>query len=413
MEADLITIGDEILIGQIVDTNSAWMAQKLNDEGINVREITSISDQPEHIIATLTESGKKTSIVLVTGGLGPTKDDRTKSALCTFFGTQLIENKDALDNVIQMLMPRGVVINQLNREQALVPATATVLQNKQGTAPGLWFEHDGTIFVFMPGVPFEMKYLMEHEVLPRIQKLFNTSTIIHRTVLTQGLPESMLAERIAGWEDQLPKSISLAYLPSPQYIRLRLSARGENKEALLQLLEQNIKSLIEIIPDHIFGYEDDTMAGNLGKILKEKGLTVSVAESCTGGNIAHFFTENPGSSEYFKGGVVAYSNELKVKILGVNPEIITAKGAVSKEVVEAMANSARQLLDTDYAIATSGIAGPDGGTPDKPVGTVWIAVATPDSVISKSYNFGNNRERNIIRSSQTALNMLRLMLLKK
>lgn len=413
MEADLITIGDEILIGQIVDTNSAWLAQKLNDEGINVREITSISDQPEHIIATLTESGKKASIVLVTGGLGPTKDDRTKSALCTFFGTQLIENKDALDNVIQVLMPRGVVINQLNREQALVPATATVLQNKQGTAPGLWFEHDGTIFVFMPGVPFEMKYLMENEVLPRIQKLFNTSTIIHRTVLTQGLPESMLAERIAGWEDQLPKSISLAYLPSPQYIRLRLSARGENKEALLQLLEQNIKSLIEIIPDHIFGYEDDTMAGNLGKILKEKGLTVSVAESCTGGNIAHFFTENPGSSEYFKGGIVAYSNELKVKILGVNPELIAAKGAVSKEVVEAMANSARQLLDTDYAIATSGIAGPDGGTPDKPVGAVWIAVATPDSVISKSYNFGNNRERNIIRSSQTALNMLRLMLLKK
>ena len=413
MEADLITIGDEILIGQIVDTNSAWMAQKLNDEGINIREITSISDQPEHIISTLNESGKKASIVLVTGGLGPTKDDRTKSALCTFFGTQLIENKDALNNMIQVLMPRGVVINQLNREQALVPATATVLQNKQGTAPGLWFEHDGTIFVFMPGVPFEMKYLMENEVLPRIQKLFNTSTIIHRTVLTQGLPESMLAERIAGWEDQLPKSISLAYLPSPQYIRLRLSARGENKEALLQLLEQNIKSLIEIIPDHIFGYEDDTMAGNLGKILKEKGLTVSVAESCTGGNIAHFFTENPGSSEYFKGGVVAYSNELKVKILGVNPEIITAKGAVSKEVVEAMANSARQLLDTDYAIATSGIAGPDGGTPDKPVGTVWIAVATPDSVISKSYNFGNNRERNIIRSSQTALNMLRLMLLKK
>jgi len=413
MEADLITIGDEILIGQIVDTNSAWMAQKLNDEGINVRQITSISDQPGHIISTLNESGRKASIVLVTGGLGPTKDDRTKLALCAFFETQLIENKEVLENVIELLTPRGVSINALNREQALVPATATVLANKLGTAPGLWFNRGGAIFVFMPGVPFEMKYLMENEVLPRIKKLFNTSTIIHRTILTQGLPESMLAERIADWEDRLPECISLAYLPSPQNIKLRLSARGEDKSHLSKLLKQNIEKLTKIIPNYIFGYEEDTMAGNIGKILKEKGLTVAVAESCTGGNIAHFFTMNPGSSEYFKGGIVAYSNELKVKLLGIDHEIISEKGAVSKEVVEAMAVAARQLLNTDYAIATSGIAGPDGGTPEKPVGTVWIAVADSYSVVSKNYNFGNNRERNIIRSSQTALNMLRLQLMKK
>lgn len=410
MEADLITIGDEILIGQITDTNSAWMAKKLNDEGINVREITSISDQPAHIIATLYESGKNASIVLVTGGLGPTKDDRTKAALCTFFGTQLVESKDVLEHIVELLSPRGIVINALNREQALVPEKATVLMNKLGTAPGLLFKHEGTIFVFMPGVPFEMKYLMENEVIPQIKQLFNTTTIIHRTVLTQGLPESMLAEKLADWEDSLPECISLAYLPSPQSMRLRLSARGEDHASLSKLLDESIEELITVIPDNIFGYEEDSMAGNIGKILKEKGLTVSTAESCTGGNIAHFFTLNPGSSEYFKGGVVTYSNDLKVKLLGIDSGLIAAKGAVSKEVAEAMAVAARQLMNTDYAIATSGIAGPDGGTPEKPVGTVWIAVAGADLVVSKVYNFGDHRERNIIRSSQSALNMLRLIL---
>jgi len=412
MEADLITIGDEILIGQIVDTNSAWMAKKLNDEGINVREITSISDEHSHIIATLKESAGKASIVLVTGGLGPTKDDRTKAAICEFFHTQLIESKEVLEHVIRLLTPRGVAINNLNREQALVPETATVLMNKLGTAPGLLFHHEGTIFVFMPGVPFEMKYLMENEVLPKIKQLFNTTTIIHRTVLTQGLPESILAERIAHWEDNLPATISLAYLPSPQSMKLRLSARGEDHDYLIELLDKKISDLVRIIPDNIFGYEEDSMAGNIGKLLKERKLTVSTAESCTGGNIAHFFTLNPGSSEYYKGSVVTYSNELKIKILGINSEILAKKGAVSQEVVEAMAISARILMGTDYAIATSGIAGPDGGTPEKPVGTVWIAIAGPGFVKSKVFNFGDHRERNIIRSSQAALNMLRLQLLK-
>ena len=412
MEADLITIGDEILIGQIVDTNSAWMAQKLNDEGINIRQITSISDQPEHIISTLQESAGKASVVLVTGGLGPTKDDRTKSALCTYFRTYLIENQGVLDHVIHLLAPRGIVINALNRDQALVPASATILHNKLGTAPGLWFNHNGTIFVFMPGVPFEMKYLMENEVIPRLKKLFNTLTILHRTILTTGLGESTLAEKISTWEESLPECISLAYLPNPQNVRLRLSARGENKKYLLKLLDQKIKELTEIIPEYIYGYEEDTMAGNIGKILQEQNLTISVAESCTGGFIAHSITSNPGSSNYFKGGIIAYSNELKINLLGVERNSIAERGAVSKEVVEAMAVGARNVLHTDYAIATSGIAGPDGGTDVKPVGTVWIAVAGSDSVISKVYNFANNRERNIIRASMTALNMLRLELIK-
>ena len=413
MEADLITIGDEILIGQIIDTNSAWMAQKLNDKGINIRQITSISDQTDHIKTTLDESGRKASIVLVTGGLGPTKDDRTKSALCTFFDTHLVEDKGVLENIISLLTPRGISVNSLNREQAMVPASAQVLPNKLGTAPGLWFNRGGTIFVFMPGVPFEMKYLMENEVIPRVEKLFNTLTITHRTILTHGLPESMLAEKIAGWEESLPESISLAYLPSPQNVRLRLSARGTDREYLVKLLDTKIRELVQIIPEAIFGYEEDTMAGSVGSILKNRGLTVAVAESCTGGNIAHNITLNPGSSEYFKGGIIAYSNEIKIKVLGIAPELISEKGAVSKEVVEAMANSTRELMASDYAIATSGIAGPGGGTEGKPVGTVWIAVAGPDGVTSEIYNFANNRERNIIRSSQTALNMLRLKLIKK
>lgn len=412
MDADLITIGDEILIGQIIDTNSAWMAKKLNDEGINIREITSISDQPDHIAATLYESGKRSSIVLVTGGLGPTKDDRTKSAICTFFGTELKEDNEVLEHIIRLLAPRGVAVNALNREQALVPASAIVLMNKLGTAPGLWFELEGTVFVFMPGVPFEMKYLMENEVLPKIKKMSGTPAIFHRTVLTLGLAESMLAERISDWEEQLPECISLAYLPSPQNVKLRLSAHGNDKASLVQLVEKKIEELALVIPGFIYGYEEETLAGNIGKLLKAGNLTVSVAESCTGGKIAHDFTSNPGSSDYFKGGVVAYSNELKVKILNVGPEIIAINGAVSKEVVEEMALGACKLMDSDYAIATSGIAGPDGGTKDKPVGTVWIAVANAGSVIAKVYNFGDDRERTIIRSGQTALNMLRLLLLK-
>ena len=411
MNLDIITIGDEILIGQIVDTNSAWMAQKLNDEGINVRQIISISDDPVHISETFAESAKKVKLVLVTGGLGPTKDDKTKDTICNFFHTRLIENHAVLQNVEELLNKRGIALNQLNRDQALVPESSRIFQNKLGTAPGLLLEKEGCSFVFMPGVPFEMKYLMEFEIIPYLRSHFQTSTILHRTILTQGLPESMLAEKIAGWEDALPAYIKLAYLPSPQGVRLRLSARGKDLIVMKAEVENRIRSLRQLIDANIYGFDDESPAERIGKLLAEKGWTISTAESCTGGAIARLFTENPGSSAYFKGSVVAYSNEVKANVLGVAAESIAQHGAVSRVVVESMAIQAIKLMNTDFAIATSGIAGPGGGTAEKPVGTVWIAVAYKEQIISQLYNFGNDRERNIARTAQNALFLLRKLLI--
>lgn len=413
MNLDIITIGDEILIGQIVDTNSAWMAQKLNDEGINVRQITSISDDPDHIRATFSDCLGKVSVVLVTGGLGPTRDDKTKDVICDFFDTQLIPNDEVLKNIEDLLSKRGIALNRLNRDQALVPEKSRVFQNKLGTAPGLLLQKELCTFIFMPGVPFEMKYLMEFEVLPFLRFKFQTSTILHRTILTQGLPESMLAEKISDWEDRLPEYIKLAYLPSPQGVRLRLSARGREIAEMEQEVQQRIAALQQLILPNIYGYDDESPAGSIGKILTERGLTVSTAESCTGGAIARLFTENAGSSAYFKGTIVAYANEIKSRVLGVDPSLIEKNGAVSREVVESMARQAIQLLDTDYSIATSGIAGPGGGTTEKPVGTVWIAVANKEQVIAQCFNFGNDRERNIIRTGQNALFMLRKLIISQ
>ena len=411
MNIDIITIGDEILIGQIVDTNSAWMAQKLNDEGINVRQIISISDDPNHITETLTESGAKVRVVLITGGLGPTKDDKTKDTICQFFNTKMAINEDVLQNVQELLGKRGIAINSLNKDQALVPEGSKVFHNKLGTAPGLLLQKDGCTYIFMPGVPFEMKYLMEFEILPYLRNNFQTSTIFHRTVLTQGLPESMLAEKIEAWEDSLPGYIKLAYLPSPQGVRLRLSARGLEMTVMEAEVETRIHGLQQIIGSNIYGYDEESPAGSIGKVLMEKGWTVSTAESCTGGSIARLFTENPGSSVYFKGTIVAYSNEIKIRILGVSEDKIIRHGAVSREVVEEMALKSCQLMNTDVAIATSGIAGPGGGSEEKPVGTVWIAVADKNHVISQLYNLGNDRERTIARTGQTALFMLRKLLI--
>ena len=411
MNLDIITIGDEILIGQIVDTNSAWMAQKLNDEGINVRQIISISDDPVHIAETFAESAKKVSIVLITGGLGPTKDDKTKETICNYFETRLKSNPSVLENIELLLNKRGIALNHLNRDQALVPESSKVFQNKLGTAPGLLLAKDGCTFIFMPGVPYEMKYLMEFDVLPYLRNNFQTSTIFHRTVLTQGLPESMLAEKISDWEGALPDYIKLAYLPSPQGVRLRLSARGRELPAMKSEVELQINRLQQLIQANIYGFDEESPAESIGKTLAEKGWTISTAESCTGGAIARLITENPGSSVYFKGSVVAYSNEIKSKILGVAEDTLLQHGAVSREVVETMALQACKLMNTDFAIATSGIAGPGGGTAEKPVGTVWIAVAFRENVTSQLYNFGNDRERNIARTGQTALFMLRRMLL--
>lgn len=411
MKAELITIGDEILIGQIVDTNSAWMGQQLNLHGIEVYQVTSVHDNHGHIIKAFQEAENRVDLVLITGGLGPTKDDITKKCLCEYFETELVFHPEVFEHVRSLLSSRNVVVNQLNRDQALLPANCTVLHNSAGTASGMWFERNNTIFVSMPGVPFEMEAIMSEEVFPRLIQLGITESIVHKTILTIGLPESMLAEKIEQWESALPEFIKLAYLPSPLMVRLRLSAYGSDKALLETEIAKQVAELLEIIPQNVFGFDDDNLSQAIGRMLVESSQTLAVAESCTGGNIAHFVTSNPGSSAYFKGGVVAYSNEIKTNLLQVQSEIIDEYGAVSQEVAEAMALGARNVLQADYSIATTGIAGPDGGTDEKPVGTVWIAVAGPSGVKSKMYLFKHNRERNIIRTSQTALNMLRTFIL--
>lgn len=413
MKAEIITIGDEILIGQIVDTNSAWLGEHLNLYGIEIYQITSVHDSREHILAAIDGAAKNADLVLITGGLGPTKDDITKHTLCEYFNTKLVLNEEALAWVEEMLTKRNVKINQLNRDQALVPGNCTVIHNGTGTAPGMWFEKDDTIFVSMPGVPFEMIHMMENEILPRLQATGKTKSIYHKTILTQGLPESMLAEKIEDWENQLPSFIKLAYLPNALMVRLRLSAYGTDQELLKAGVERQIELLKAIIPDHIFGFNDDTLAGVIGEKLTALGCTLSTAESCTGGNIAHFITSNPGSSAYFKGSVVAYSNDIKQKLLNVKSESLEKYGAVSEQVAREMAIGVKSLTGTDYAVSTTGIAGPDGGTEEKPVGTVWIAVAGKSEIITKKFNFWHNRERNILRSTQSALNLLRSLVINE
>lgn len=411
MKAEIITIGDEILIGQIIDTNSAWMGQQLNLLGIEVYQVTSVHDNHDHIMKSLAEAEENADLVLITGGLGPTTDDITKNTLCEYFGTELVYHPEVLKHVQSLLSSRNVVINQLNRDQALLPANCMVLHNSAGTASGMWFERNNTIFVSMPGVPFEMEAIMTEEVFPRLTKLGITQSIMHKTVLTIGLPESMLAEKIEQWENALPGFIKLAYLPSPMMVRLRLSGYGTDQCMLEAEIERQVKELLTIIPENVFGFDDDNLGLVIGRMLVESSKTLAVAESCTGGNIAHFITSNAGSSAYFKGGVVAYSNEIKNKLLDVPSEMIETYGAVSQEVAEAMALGSRIALNSDYSIATTGIAGPDGGSDEKPVGTVWIAVAGPSGIISKKYIFKHNRERNIIHTTHTSLNMLRTFIL--
>jgi nicotinamide-nucleotide amidase len=411
MKTEIITIGDEILIGQIVDTNSAWMGQQLNLHGIEVYQVTSVHDDHNHILKAIGDAEKNADLVLITGGLGPTKDDITKKCLCEYFGTELVFHPEVLEYVQSLLSSRNVTINQLNRDQAMLPASCTVLHNSTGTASGMWFERNGTIFISMPGVPFEMEAIMTEEVFPRLEKLGIMQSIVHKTILTLGLPESMLAEKIEGWESALPDFIKLAYLPSPLMVRLRLSAYGTDQAKLEAEIDKQVEKLLMIIPEYVFGYDDDNLAFVIGRMLVENSKTMAVAESCTGGNIAHFITSNPGSSAYFNGGVVAYSNEIKHKLLDVPLEMLEAYGAVSQQVAEAMATGAQKTLSADYAISTTGIAGPDGGTDEKPVGTVWIAVAGPSGVKSEKFIFRHNRERNIIRSTQTALNLLRTFIL--
>lgn len=412
MKAEIITIGDEILIGQIVDTNSAWIAEQFNIQGIEIFQITSVHDNRKHILEAIQNAAEKVDLVVLTGGLGPTKDDITKNTLCEYFDSKLILHEPTLEHIKNRFVKRNIDINKLNRDQALVPDNCTVLYNHLGTAPGMWFEKGDTIFVSLPGVPFEMKYLIENEVLPRLEKTGKTKAIYHKTILTQGIPESMLAIRIEDFENNLPANVKLAYLPSPMSVRLRLSATGDDKNELEKRVETEAGKLQQIIPEAIYGYGNETMAEAIGKILLPLGKTLAVAESCTGGFISHLVTSVPGCSAWYKGSVTAYSNEVKGKLLGVNAETLINFGAVSEETACEMATGARKVLNADYAVATTGIAGPDGGTPEKPVGTVWIAVAAKRAVKAKKFTFGDNRERNILRSGQTALQFLRQVIME-
>lgn len=403
MLCDIITIGDEILIGQIVDTNSAWMAQQLNLLGIGVNRIVSISDKHHEIVSAFHESVQRVKVVLVTGGLGPTRDDITREALCEFFETHMIMDNNVLEHVTSMLAARNISMNELNRLQAMVPAACTVLHNPVGTAPGMWFEQNGVIVVCMPGVPFEMKELMNREVLPRLQQRFSLDAIYHQSVMTSGITESALALKIASWELALPSFIKLAYLPAASIIRLRLTALGNDIKYLENEVKKQIEKLCLMIPEHIYALYDEPIEVSLGKLLLDNNISLSTAESCTGGNISHLITSVSGSSAYFKGSVVAYSNEIKEAVLGVKQDTLMHYGAVSKQTVEEMAKGVRSVFKTDYALSISGIAGPNGGSEEKPVGTVWVAITGDNVMITKQFLFGDNRERNIQRASVSAL----------
>lgn len=409
MKAELITIGDEILIGQTIDTNSAWMAKNLRQVGINIDRITSISDTHEAIILALREAQGRSEVILLTGGLGPTKDDITKSTLCNYFKTRLIRNEEVLFKIEQFFSERGRVMLESNRMQADLPEACTILPNNMGTACGMWFEKEGNIFVSMPGVPYEMKGLMKEQVIPRLKERFKLPELYHKTIMTEGIGESFLAEKVKHWEEELEgDQIKIAYLPSPGIVKVRLSIEGNEdlhiyKEKLIKRAEEFKK----IVPEYVFGEDDITVPEAIGIQLRNIKQTVSTAESCTGGHIAHLLTSIAGSSDYFKGSIVSYSNEVKTKLLGVEEDILKNYGAVSRQVVEQMAMGVRKRMDTDYALATSGVAGPSGGSDEKPVGTVWIAIATDQGVYSKKFLFEKDRSRNIRRASLAALSILR------
>lgn len=411
MKASIITIGDELLIGQTIDTNSAWMGAELSKSGFDVYRITSVHDRREDILYALNEALGKTDVALVTGGLGPTSDDITKQTICEFFNTHLVSDDEVLRMIQNMMSRRNFPMNENNRRQAEVPASCRVLKNAVGTAPGMWFEKDGTIYIFMPGVPFEMKHLMTEYVLPELNKRFKSQIIIHRNIMTYGISEAQLAENLTDFEAGLPDNIKLAYLPALGIIKLRLTGTGTEKESILNKVNDQVVKLYKTIPKLIYGENEESFEMVIGKLLKANNKTVCTAESCTGGQIAHMITSIPGSSAYFKGSVVAYANSVKTDLLGVSQDSINSYGAVSEQVVKEMASGARILLKTDYAVATSGIAGSDGGTQEKPVGTIWIAIATEKGTVTEKRVFGNDRLTNISRFSIAALSLLRLQII--
>ena len=422
MKAEIITIGDELLIGQVVDTNSAWMAQRLNEAGISLHQVTSVHDDRQHILRALDEAFSRADLVLTTGGLGPTKDDITKHVLCEYFHTTLVEDPIVREHIHALYKERPDVLNRLTATQWLVPQLATILTNRVGSAPIMVFEKNknGTFktsetlspqetqfLVAMPGVPYEMQVAMQEQVMPYIEAIRRLGDkvrgeVIHRTILLAGIPESTLAIRIEAWEDALPKTMHLAYLPKDGTIRLRLSSYGE---ATAEEMDKQIAALLPLINDYIIALEDKPLEAILGELLKQKNATIATAESCTGGRLAAALNALPGSSSYYLGSVVAYANDVKQQVLGVDQDTLAQHGAVSEQTVREMAEGVRRLMHTDYAIATSGIAGPDGGTEDKPVGTVWIAWATPEGTVAERFQFGVARLREQItqRAVTTAL----------
>ncbi|SDK95036.1 nicotinamide-nucleotide amidase [Pedobacter sp. ok626] len=406
MLAEIITIGDEILIGQIVDTNSAWMAEQLNLIGIKVKQVSSVSDDADHIIEALQLAEKRADIILITGGLGPTKDDITKITMARYFNMGLRRDQETLEHVTDIFVRYNKPMIESNRKQADVPDGCTVIKNKNGTAPCMWFEEHGKVFVSMPGVPFEMKYLMEEEILPRLKKAFKLPAIIHKTILTANIGESFLAVELEEIEDSLPAHIKLAYLPKLGQIRLRLSGSGDDEHLLKAEVEAYAQQIIHKVRKYVVIDQDIALEKAILDIMEANNLTLSTAESCTGGYIAHLITQHPGCSAVYAGGAVTYSNALKMSVLGVHAETLQTYGAVSEQTVKEMAYGARINFKTDYAVAVSGVAGPDGGTEDKPVGTVWVAVANSHHVIARLFNFSNRRAQNIERSAIAALSMV-------
>lgn len=409
--AEIITIGDEILFGQITDTNTQWIGAELSAIGVRTIRKSSVGDNKSEILRILAEAEQRADIVIMTGGLGPTKDDITKTTLCEYFDTSLTINEEALVFVTEFFHKRGREITEINKGQAALPLNATYVPNTRGTAPGMWFRERSTIFVSLPGVPHEMKGLMTDEIIPRIKQSFDLPVIYHKMIKTIGIGESYLAERIEAWEDALPPHIKLAYLPSMGMVKLRLTATGTHTDILEKEVQEQVIKVLPLISSFVYGYDSDEFEGVMADLLKKSGHSLSAAESCTGGYVSHLITKVPGSSAYFEGGVVSYSNEAKMHTLGVQESTLIAHGAVSEETIREMAEGVRKRFQTTFGLATSGIAGPDGGTPEKPVGTVWIALATPQQTITKKLTLGGDREQNIHQAAISLLNLLRKVLL--
>lgn len=403
MNVEIITIGDELLIGQVLDSNSAWIGQELNKHGFDITTKTTISDGADQIKKTLSDALTRVEIILITGGLGPTKDDITKKTLAEYFCSSMVFNPDVFDDIKDFLSSEEQGINQLNKDQAMVPDNCSIIRNRVGTAPIMWFDYNNKVVISMPGVPYEMKKAMTDSVIPRLKERYESKNILHRTLSVTGIPESDLSIMIADWELSLPDYISLAYLPSPTRVRLRLTGKGQSETMMKEQMTSLISDLKKIVGKPLWSINDDLPEQLLATKLIEQGQTISCAESCTGGNIAHQLTKHSGSSAFFNGGVVAYHNHIKESVLCVKKSDLEQYGAVSKTVVEQMATGVRTLMKTDLAVATSGIAGPTGGSAEKPVGTVWIAWAGPNGVHSKKFQFGHIRDINIISATEAAL----------